>query len=149
MIAIACDHAGYELKPYVISVLKDMGLAYKDFGTDSADAVDYPIFGARAARAVANGECDRGVLICGTGIGISLVANKVAGIRCSVCNDLFSAKLCRQHNDCNMMAMGARIIGSGLCKEAVRVFLTTSFDGDRHAGRVGMIGKVEKGESIE
>ena len=149
MIAIACDHAGYELKPYVIGVLGELGLAYKDFGTDSSAAVDYPVYGARAARAVASGECDRGIVICGTGIGISLTCNKVPGIRCAVCNDLFSAELSREHNDANMMAMGARIIGSGLCKKIVKLWLQTPFDGDRHAGRVAMIGKVEKGEPLE
>lgn len=148
MIAIACDHAGYELKPYVIAVLDEMGLEYKDFGTFGPEAVDYPIFGARAANAVATGECDRGIILCGTGIGISLTANKVKGIRCAVGNDLFSAKLCRLHNDANMLAMGARIIGSGLCKEIVRVFLTTPFDGERHRTRVDMISSVEKGDAL-
>ena len=101
MIAIACDHAALELKAEVIKMLNDRGLAYEDFGTYTADSCHYPIFGARAAQAVASGKCDRGILICGTGIGMSLVANKVKGIRCALCSDSYSAKMTRAHNDSN------------------------------------------------
>lgn len=149
MIALACDHAALELKEEVKKILDSRGLAYEDFGTYTTDSCHYPVFGARAARAVADGRCDRGIVICGTGIGISLVANKVKGIRCSLCSDVYSAKMTRAHNDSNMLAMGARVIGVEVAKEIVEAWLDTPFEGGRHQTRVDMITAIENGEEIE
>lgn len=149
MIALACDHAAVGLKKEIMKLLDEMQLPYKDFGTYTEESCDYPVFGARAARAVASGECDRGIVICGTGIGISLAANKVKGIRCALCGDPLSAELTRRHNDANMLAMGARIIGSELAKSIVRTFLTTPFEGGRHQRRVDMLTRLENGEDLE
>lgn len=149
MIAIACDHAALEMKAEVIKILNERGLAYEDFGTFTTDSCHYPIFGARAAQAVASGKCDRGILICGTGIGMSLVANKVKGIRCALCSDSYSAKMTRAHNDSNMLAMGARVIGIEVAKEIVNAWLDTPFEGGRHQTRVDMITAIENGEVIE
>lgn len=149
MIAIACDHAALELKAEVIKLLEDRGLAYEDFGTYTADSCHYPIFGARAAQAVASGKCDRGILICGTGIGMSLVANKVKGIRCALCSDSYSARMTRAHNDSNMLAMGARVIGVEVAKEIVAAWLDTPFEGGRHQARIDMITALENGGTLE
>ena len=149
MIAIACDHAALEMKAEVIKILEERGLAYEDFGTYTADSCHYPIFGARAANAVASGKCDRGILICGTGIGMSLVANKVKGIRCALCSDSYSAKMTRAHNNSNMLAMGARVIGIEVAKEIVAAWLDTPFEGGRHQTRIDMITAIENGETIE
>lgn len=149
MIAIACDHAGIDLKPHVISVLDSLGIPYKDFGTFSHESVDYPIYAARAANAVASGECDLGIVMCGTGVGIGMAAGKVHGIRCVTCSDTYSAKMSRLHNDANMLALGARVLGSELAKDIVRVWLMTAFEGERHARRVGMIDKLDRGEALE
>ena len=149
MIAIACDHAALEMKAEVIRILEERGLAYEDFGTYTADSCHYPIYGARAAQAVAAGKCDRGILICGTGIGMSLVANKVKGIRCALCSDSYSAKMTRAHNDSNMLAMGARVIGIEVAKDIVNAWLDTPFEGGRHQTRVDMISAIEAGEVIE
>ena len=149
MIAIACDHAALEMKQEIEALLTARGLEYKDFGTYTTDSCHYPLFGARAARAVASGECDRGIVICGTGIGISLAANKVKGIRCSLCSDPYSAKMTRAHNDANMLALGARVIGVEVAKLTVETFLDTPFEGGRHQTRVDMITAIENGEEIE
>ena len=149
MIALACDHAALELKAEVKKILEARGLEYEDFGTYTTDSCHYPVFGARAARAVADGRCDRGIVICGTGIGISLVANKVKGVRCALCSDSYSAKMTRAHNDANMLAMGARVIGVEVAKEIVAAFLDTPFEGGRHQTRVDMITAIENGEEIE
>ncbi len=149
MIAIASDHAALEMKQIIMGLLDEMGLEYKDFGTYTTDSCDYPIYGARAAHAVADGACDRGILICGTGIGMSLVANKVKGIRCVACSEVFSAELSRLHNNSNMIAIGARVLGSEVAKQIVRVWLTTPFEGGRHQRRVDMISAIERGESVE
>ena len=149
MIAIACDHAALEMKAEVIKILEERGLEYEDFGTYTTDSCHYPIYGARAANAVASGKCDRGIVICGTGIGISLVANKVKGIRCSLCSDSYSAKMTRAHNDSNMLAMGARVIGIEVAKEIVAAWLDTPFEGGRHQTRVDMITAIENGEFLE
>ena len=149
MIAIACDHAALEMKAEVIRILEERGLEYKDFGTYTADSCHYPIFGARAAQAVASGACEKGILICGTGIGMSLVANKVKGIRCSLCSDSYSAKMTRAHNNSNMLAMGARVIGIEVAKEIVTAWLDTPFEGGRHQTRVDMITALENGECLE
>ena len=149
MIAIACDHSALELKAEVEALLTSRGLEYRDFGTYTADSCHYPIYGARAAHAVASGECDKGIVICGTGIGMSLVANKVPGIRCALCGDPYSAKMTRAHNDANMLALGARVIGVELAKMIVEVFLDTPFEGGRHQTRIDMITALENGEAIE
>ncbi len=149
MIAIACDHAALELKAEVIKILEERGLEYEDFGTYTSDSCHYPIYGARAAHAVASGKCDRGILICGTGIGMSLVANKVKGIRCALCSDSYSAKMTRAHNDSNMLAMGARVIGVEVAKEIVTAWLDTPFEGGRHQTRIDMITAIENGELVE
>lgn len=149
MIAIACDHAALEMKQLVMKHLEERGLTYKDFGTYTAESCSYPVFGARAAKAVASGECDRGILICGTGIGISLAANKVKGIRCAVCSEPFSAKMSRAHNNANMLAFGARVVGQELAMMIVDAWLDTPFEGGRHQARVDMIMAVENGEEIE
>lgn len=149
MIAIACDHAAVELKKEIEALLTEIGEEYIDFGTHTTESCDYPIFAARAARAVADGTCEKGILICGTGIGISIAANKVHGIRCALCNDPLSAQLTRRHNDANMVAFGARIIGAELAKSIVRTFLTTPFDGGRHQKRVDLITKLEQEQGLE
>ena len=143
-VAIACDHGGYELKLEVMKHLEEKGIAYKDFGCDSTDSVDYPDYGVPAARAVAAGEFDAGILICGTGIGMSLCANKVKGIRASVCTDTFVARMTRAHNNSNVLCMGARVVGSGLALDIVDAYLSTEFDGGRHAVRIGKVMDLEK-----
>ena len=149
MIAIACDQSALEMKETIKKMLDEMGLAYKDFGTNSEESCHYPIFGARAAKAVASGECERGILICGTGIGMSLAANKVKGIRCVACSEPYSARLSRAHNNANMLSIGARVIGPEMAKMIVGEFLNTAFEGGRHQLRVDMITALENGEDIE
>lgn len=140
MIALGCDHGGYPLMQEVKKHLEERGLEYKDFGCYSTDSVDYPEYGKKAAQAVASGECERGILICGTGIGISIAANKVKGIRAALCHDCFSAAATREHNDANMLAMGARVIGPGLALQIVDTFLDTPFSNDeRHVRRIAML----------
>ena len=140
MIALGCDHGGYGLMQEVIRHLEDRGLEYKNYGCYSEESVDYPVYAKAAANAVASGECEKGILICGTGIGISIAANKVPGIRATLCHDCFSAEATRQHNDANMLAMGARVIGPGLALKIVDIFLDTPFSNDeRHIRRIGMI----------
>jgi ribose 5-phosphate isomerase B len=145
MLVLANDHGGLILKQPIIEVLDEMKLPYKDLGTNSAESTDYPIWGYKAALLVASGECDRGILVCGTGIGISLAANKVQGIRCAVCSDCFSAKMSRAHNNANMLALGGRVIGPDLAKMIVRMWLETTFEGGRHQRRVDMIMGIEQG----
>lgn len=142
-IAIGCDHVGYELKKRVIDHLTEKGYEVVDFGTDSTERTDYPIYGERAANAVASGECDRGIVICGTGIGISISANKVKGIRCVVCSEPYSALLSRQHNDTNMLAFGSRVVGGDLALMIVDAWLSGEYEGGRHARRVQMISEIE------
>ena len=140
MIAIGSDHGGFELKEKLMEHLSERGLEYKDFGTYSEDSCDYPVYGKAVAHAVADGDCDRGILICGTGIGISITANKVPGIRAALCGDCFSAEATRLHNDANILAMGARVVGAGLALKIVDTFLDTPFSGDeRHVRRINMI----------
>ena len=140
MIALGCDHGGYSLMQEVKAHLEERGLEYKDFGCYSEESVDYPVYGKKAAEAVASGECERGIIICGTGIGISMAANKVKGVRAALCHDCFSAAATREHNDANMLAMGARVIGPGLALKIVDIFLDTEFSGDeRHVRRITMI----------
>ena len=140
MIAIGSDHGGFELKQAVMKHLEKRGLEYKDFGTYSDASCDYPVYGKAVAQAVAAGDCDKGILICGTGIGISITANKVPGIRAALCSDCFSAQATREHNDANILAMGARVLGEGLALKIVDTFLDTPFSNDeRHIRRISMI----------
>ncbi|UOF91596.1 ribose 5-phosphate isomerase B [Fodinisporobacter ferrooxydans] len=143
-IALGADHGGYSLKEEMKPLLDELGFEYKDFGTFNESSVDYPDFGIQVAEKVAGGEYDRGILICGTGIGMSIVANKVPGIRCALVHDCFTAKVTRQHNDSNILAMGARVIGPSLALEIARLWLTTEFEGGRHANRLGKIEKIEQ-----
>ncbi|MDP2167478.1 MAG: ribose 5-phosphate isomerase B [Thermodesulfovibrionales bacterium] len=143
-IAIGSDHAGVELKEELISLLKEMGIEYADMGTSSPASVDYPDFGELVSEAVLKGEADRGILICGTGIGMSIAANKFPGIRASLCNDLFTAKMSRLHNDANILVIGGRIVGQGLAREIAKVWLETPFDGGRHLDRLRKITVIEK-----
>ena len=142
-IAVACDHGGLELKKALITYLNEHGYEIKDFGTNCADSCDYPDFALPAAEAVASRECSMGILICSTGIGISIAANKVRGIRCAHCHDTYSAKYTRLHNDANMLAVGQQIIGEGLMLEIVDTFLNTGFEGGRHQRRVDKIKAIE------
>lgn len=143
MIALACDHGALALRDAVKKHLDARGLPYKDFGTDSADSCDYPDYAGPAAQAVASGECERGIVLCTTGIGVSITANKVKGIRCALLSDLMSARLCRQHNNANMMAIGAGFTGKNMAERMVEVFLSTEFEGGRHARRVDKIMALE------
>ena len=143
MIAIASDHAGYPLKEAVKAHLEERGLPYKDFGSFNGESCDYPMQAKAACEAVTAGECDKALLFCGTGIGISIAANKVKGIRAACCSDYFSAKYTRLHNDANVLCMGARVIGPGAAIELVDVFLDTAFEGGRHARRVNQIAEIE------
>ena len=135
-IAVGCDHGGYELKEYILGVLAKLGHEAVDFGCHSLDSCDYPDYGAAAARAVAEGACERGIVICTTGIGISITANKIRGIRCAHCADCLQAEMTRRHNDANMMAIGAGFTGPNMAERMVEVFLSTEFEGGRHARRV-------------
>ena len=143
-IAVACDHGGLELKKVLLQYLQENGYEVKDFGTYTSVSCDYPDFALPAAEAVASGECERGIVICSTGIGISIAANKVKGIRCAHCHDTYSAKYTRMHNDANMIAFGQKIIGDGLMLEIVDAFLHTDFEGGRHARRVDKIKAIEE-----
>ena len=143
MIAIASDHGGYALKEHIKAYLTAQGKTCKDFGTDSTASCDYPVFGRAAAEAVASGECETGIVICTTGIGISITANKVKGIRCALVGDLMSASLTRQHNDTNMLALGAAVTGPMLAEKIVDAFLNTEFEGGRHQRRVDQMMAVE------
>lgn len=140
MIAIGSDHGGFMLKQDIMAYLKDAGLEYKDYGTYTADSCDYPVYAKKVAEAILSGECDKGILICGTGIGISITANKYKGIRAAVCHDCFSAQATREHNDANILAMGARVVGAGLAIKIVETFLNTEFSNDiRHINRIKQI----------
>ena len=137
MIAIGSDHGGFELKEKLLEHLSERGLEYKDFGTYSSASCDYPVYAKAVANAVASGECDRGIIICGTGIGVSITANKVRGIRAALCGDCFSAEATRQHNDANVLCMGARVVGEGLALKIADTFLDTPFSNDER--RISMI----------
>ena len=147
-IAIASDHTGVELKLEIIEYLKELGHEVSDFGTNSKESIDYPIYGKKVADEVAKGKYDGGVLICGTGIGISLAANKVKGIRAAVCSEPYSAKLSKMHNNSNIIAFGARVVGVDLAKMIVKEWTEAKFEGGRHSKRVDMISKIENGEEI-
>lgn len=143
MIGIGCDHGAYDLKQTIIAYLKEQGLEYKDFGCMDKNSCDYPIYGKAVAEAVSDGTCEKGIVICTTGIGISITANRIPGIRCALCSDTVSARLTRLHNDANMLAMGAGIIGENLAISIVDTFLHTEFSGEeRHQRRINLIDKV-------
>lgn len=144
MVAIGCDHGGYALKEEIAAHLKEQGVEYRDFGCYSTASVDYPDIAATLGEAVAAGECRLGILICGTGIGISIAANKVKGVRAACCSDCFSAKLTRMHNDANILCMGGRVVGAGLATMMVDLFLNTSFEGGRHAIRLDKLAALEQ-----
>ncbi|MBQ9065299.1 MAG: ribose 5-phosphate isomerase B [Blautia sp.] len=140
MIALGSDHGGFELKQEIRKYLDEKGLAYTDFGSDSTESVDYPVYARKVVRAIKSGECDKGILICGTGIGISIAANRFKGIRAALCTDCFMAEATRQHNDANILALGGRVVGPGLAVKIVDTFLNTPFsEGERHKNRIRLI----------
>jgi len=143
-IAIGSDHAGFGLKEDVLGLLRSLNFDVVDCGTNTLESVDYPDFGAKVSELVSSGEVERGILICGTGIGMSMVANKYPHVRASLCNDLFSAKMSRMHNDANILVLGGRVIGKDLAAEIVKVWLTTPFEGARHLKRLQKIKKIEE-----
>ncbi|MBQ6052580.1 MAG: ribose 5-phosphate isomerase B [Clostridia bacterium] len=138
MIAIASDHAGFALKEKLKKHLEEIGVEYKDYGTYSTESCDYPVYAKKACSAVIDGECEKAILVCGTGIGVSMAANKIKGIRAAVCSDTYSAKFTRLHNNANTLCMGARVIGDGLAAEITDIFLTTPFEGGKHQRRIDM-----------
>ncbi len=148
-IAIGSDHAGYELKEKIKQFLKEENLEFFDAGTNNSDSVDYPDYAERVAEAVAAGEFDRGIIVCGSGIGVAMTANKIPGIRAAVCNDLESARLSREHNDANVLAVGGRVIDEKKAKEIVDLWLKTKFIGGRHLKRLEKIAKLEKKYSLK
>ena len=143
-IAIGSDHAGFGLKEDILGLLKGLDIDVVDCGTNTTESVDYPDFGARVSELVSSGEVERGILICGTGLGMSMVANKYPDVRAALCNDLFSAKMSRLHNDANILVMGGRVIGKDLAAEIVKVWLSTPFEGTRHLKRLHKIKKIEE-----
>lgn len=142
-IAVACDHGGYALKRIILQYLQASGLEYEDFGTHGTESCDYPDFANLAAGAVSSGACERGILICTTGIGMSMAANKVPGVRCALCTDSFMARMTRQHNDANVLALGSGVVGEQLALDIVRTFLETGFEGGRHARRVDKVNALD------
>ena len=142
-IALAADHGGFELKEAVKAHLEELGLEYIDFGTHSTDSVDYPDMAVPACDAVVSGQCEKALLFCGTGVGISMAANKIKGIRCAHCADCLQAEMTRRHNNANMLAMGAGMIGKNMAERIVEVFLSTEFEGGRHERRVGLLDAIE------
>ncbi len=142
MIAIGCDHAGVEMKKAVIAAMQEKGFKFNDLGTDG-EPCDYPVIAEKVCAEVTSGNCERGILICGTGIGMSIAANKIKGIRAALCSDSFSTKFTRLHNDSNIMCMGARVLGNGLACELAEIFLTTGFEGGRHQRRIDLITDLE------
>ncbi len=148
MIALGSDHAGYALKKEIEKYLNEKGYETKDYGTYDESSCDYPEFGYKAAKAVANKECEKGILVCGTGVGISIAANKVKGIRCVVCSEPYSALLSRNHNDTNMLSMGSRVVGVELAKMIVDAWLGGEYEGGRHQRRVDIITKIEETQEL-
>lgn len=138
-VALGCDHGGYALKEKIKTYLEGKGLEYQDFGCFSTDSCDYPVYARKAAQAVADGTCEKGVVVCTTGIGVSMAANKIPGVRCALCHEPWSAQMTRRHNDANMLALGAAVTGEGLALEILEQFLTAQFEGGRHARRVAQI----------
>ena len=149
MIALGCDHGGFNLITAIKKHFDEQGIAYKDFGTYSEDSVDYPVYACKVANAVVSGECELGILCCGTGIGISIAANKVKGIRAAVVTNEFCAEMTRRHNDANILAMGGRVIDCETAVKLTDIFLNTPFDGGRHAERIAQIAQIENGEQLQ
>ncbi len=147
-IAIGSDHAAFDMKKLVIQHLKDRGIEVLDLGTNSSERTNYPIYGLRVGKAVANCEADLGITICGTGIGIGISAGKVKGIRAAIVSDTYSARMARQHNNANVLSFGARVVGPGLAEDIVDAFLDHEFEGDRHAIRVNLIADIDEGKDI-
>lgn len=147
-VALGADHGGYELKETIRAHLEKQGIEVQDFGTHSNDSVDYPKYGFSVGSAIIKGETDLGIVVCGTGLGISIAANKIPGIRAAVCTETFSARMAREHNNANILALGARVIGVGLALDIVDIFLKTEFSGGRHALRVNLISDIERGKEI-
>ena len=143
MIAIGSDHGGYALKEEIKKHLTARGVEFRDCGTFSEESCDYPIYAEKVCMAVTGGEAEKGILCCGTGIGMSMAANKIKGIRCACCGDCFSAEMTRRHNDANVLALGGRVVGAGLAEKMVNLFLDTPYEGGRHARRVGMVMELE------
>ena len=148
LISIASDHGGFSLKLDIVSHLNELGYQVKDMGPKNQKSVDYPDYGIRIAQVVTQNAGSRGILICGTGIGMSIVVNRFPGIRGTLCSDLYTAKLCREHNDSNILIMGGRIVGHGLAREIVSVWLNTPFDGGRHQKRLDIINQLDKSNKI-
>ena len=148
MIALGADHGGYRLKEAVKAYLEEKGIPYKDFGTDSEESVNYGPYAYRVAQSIVSGECEKGVLCCGTGIGISIAANKVKGIRAAVCTNEFCAEMTRRHNDANILAMGGRVIDEKTAVKLADIFLNTPFEGGRHLERIQQIAAIENGDKL-
>ena len=148
LIAIASDHGGFSLKVDIVSFLKELGYEVNDMGPKNQNSVDYPDYGIRIAQAVTTNSASRGIVICGTGIGMSIVVNRFPGIRGTLCSDLYTAKLCREHNDSNILIMGGRVVGHGLAREIVKVWLSTPFEGGRHQKRLDKINQFDKSNKI-
>lgn len=148
MIALGSDHVGIELKEKIMEYLNEEGIEYKDYGCYTNERIDYPKYGFAVANAIKSGECEKGMIFCGSGIGISIAANKVDGIRAVVCSEPYSAKLSKEHNNTNILALGARVVGQELAKMIVSEWLNAKFEGGRHQNRIDMITKIEKGEEV-
>ena len=148
LIVIASDHGGFSLKVDIVSFLKELGYEVNDMGPKNQNSVDYPDYGIRIAQAVTQNTNSRGIVICGTGIGMSIVVNRFPGIRGTLCSDLYTAKLCREHNDSNILIMGGRVVGHGLAREIVKVWLSTPFDGGRHQKRLDKINQFDESNKI-
>jgi ribose 5-phosphate isomerase B len=147
-ICAASDHAGIEMRKAMVEVARRLGHEVVDFGPETAESTDYPVWGAKVGKAVASGEFDRGLLVCGTGLGISLAANKIHGIRAALCSETYTARLSREHNNANVLAVGARVIGVGTAEMVTETWLTSEFEGDRHGRRVGLLDALDRGEDI-
>ncbi len=147
-IAIGCDHAGFGLKEHILFLLKSLNIDFIDCGTNNKESVDYPDFGRKVSELVSSGSVEKGILICGTGIGMSMVANKFPNVRASLCNDLFTAKMSRLHNDANILVIGGRIVGKDLATEIVKLWLNTPFEGERHLRRINKIKEIEEDINI-
>ena len=148
LIAIASDHGGFSLKVDIVSFLNELGYQVNDMGPKNQNSVDYPDYGIRIAQAVTQNTDSRGIVICGTGIGMSIVVNRFPGIRGTLCSDLYTAKLCREHNDSNILIMGGRVVGHGLAREIVKVWLSTPFEGGRHQKRLDKINQFDESNKI-
>ena len=148
LIAIASDHGGFSLKVDIVSFLNELGYQVNDMGPKNQNSVDYPDYGIRIAQAVTTNSGTRGIVICGTGVGMSIIVNRFPGIRGTLCSDLYTAKLCREHNDSNILIMGGRVVGHGLAREIVKVWLSTPFEGGRHQKRLDKINQLDKSNKI-